>query len=331
MPIETKLASQNAKVAVYRGHEVKPFAQTLAKHGLDLRRDETSALQINVGLFCNQTCSHCHLDSGPGRTELMNRQTIQDVVAYAQRAGFQTVDITGGAPELNPNLGYLIETIAPETPRLMIRTNLTALARQKKDDLLKLFTFNRVVIVASFPSVSSFQTDSFRGKGVLETSVAMLRKLNELGFGMSGTGLELNLVSNPTGAFLPASQSQEEERFRIDLDKKWGLYFNNLFTLTNVPLGRFLTSLEQSGELHPYMEKLTASFNPCSISGLMCRTSVSVSWDGYLYDCDFNLASGIYLAGQKRHVSEMNGLPKPGTRIPTRKHCYACTAGAGFT
>ena len=149
MPIETTPPGQNAKTEVYLGHEVKPLSETLAKHGLDLRKDKTSAMQINVGLFCNQTCSHCHLDSGPGRTELMNRQTIQDVVAYARRAGFQTVDITGGAPELNPNPGYLIETIAPETPRLMIRTNLTCFGPRKKDDLLGLFTVNRVVNVAS--------------------------------------------------------------------------------------------------------------------------------------------------------------------------------------
>ncbi|MBI5248742.1 MAG: arsenosugar biosynthesis radical SAM protein ArsS [Desulfomonile tiedjei] len=311
--------------------QVELFSRTLARHGLDLRKGETSTLQINVGLLCNQMCRHCHLEAGASRSELMDRDTIDEVVAYAKRARFQVVDITRGAPEMNPHLGCLIETIAPLTPRLMLRANLTALAQQDTDYLRELCTVNRVVIVASFPSISGSRTDSLRGKGVLEKSVAMLKKLNELGYGMDGTGLELNLVSNPTGAFLPVSQSQAEKRFKADLRRKWGLAFNNLFTSANVPLGRFLVWQRDSGNLESYMQKLSARFNPCTIEGLMCRTFVSVNWDGYLYDCDFNLARGAYLGGRKRHVSEMAGLPEPGTRIPTGNHCYACTAGSGFT
>jgi radical SAM/Cys-rich protein len=159
----------------------------------------------------------------------------------------------------------------------------------------------------------------------------MLSKLNGLGYGKDGTGLELNLVSNPTGAFLPVSQSQAEKRFKADLQRKWGLLFNNLFTFANVPLGRFRTWLADSGNLDSYMQKLSKSFNPCTVEGLMCRTFVSVNWQGYLYDCDFNLARGAYLGGRRRHVSEMDGLPEPGTLIPTGNHCYACTAGSGFT
>lgn len=310
---------------------IRPFAQTLVEHGLDLIKGETTTLQINLGLLCNHTCRHCHLEAGPGRTELMNRKTVDAVVAYARRVRFQTVDITGGAPELNPNLGYLIETIAPEAPRLMLRVNLTAIAQQNTNYLLDLCMANRVVVVASFPSVSSSQTDAQRGTGVLDRSVTMLAKLNALGYGKNGTGLELNLVSNPTGAFLPVAQSQAEKKFRSDLERKWGISFNNLFTFANVPLGRFLTWLIDSGNLDSYMKRLSAGFNPCSVSGLMCQTLVSVNWNGYLYDCDFNLSRGVYLAGHKRHVSEMDGLPEPGTRIPTGNHCYACTAGSGFT
>jgi radical SAM/Cys-rich protein len=260
----------------------------------------------------------------------MSRDTMDEVVAYAKRARFQVVDITGGAPEMNPHLGYLIETVAPLAPRLMLRANLTALAQQRTNYLVELCKANQVVIVASFPSVSASQTDSQRGTGVLEKSIAMLRKLNDLGYGRDGTGLELNLVSNPTGAFLPVSQLQAEKKFKADLERKWGLFFNNLFTFANVPLGRFLTWLRDSGNLESYMQKLSASFNPCTVEGLMCRTFLSVNWDGYLYDCDFNLARGVYRAGRKRHVSEMDGLPEPGTRIPTGNHCYACTAGSGF-
>lgn len=312
-------------------HGVEPFAACLARHGLELRRGQTNTLQINVGLICNQVCRHCHLEAGPNRSEAMSRKTIDQVVAYAKKVSFPVVDITGGAPEINPYLGYLIETIAPITPRLMMRANLTALAKENTDHLLGLCMAHRVVIVASFPSVSSAQTDSQRGKGVLEKSIAMIAKLNDLGYGRDGTGLELNLVSNPTGAFLPVSQSQAEKKFRRDLERKWGLHFNNLFTFANAPLGRFLTWLKVSQNFDAYMQRLVASFNPCTISRVMCRTLVSVNWDGYLYDCDFNLARGVYLAGQKRHVSEMEDLPEPGTRIPTGNHCYACTAGSGFT
>ncbi|MEW6139035.1 MAG: arsenosugar biosynthesis radical SAM (seleno)protein ArsS [Thermodesulfobacteriota bacterium] len=309
----------------------EPFAACLARHGLELKRGQTNTLQINVGLLCNQVCRHCHLEAGPNRSEMMDKKTIDEVVAYAKRARFQVVDITGGAPEMNPHLDYLIEATAPVTPRLMMRANLTALAKENTDYLLDLCTAHRVVIVASFPAVSASQTDAQRGKGVLEKSVSMLKKLNNLGYGRDGTGLELNLVSNPTGAFLPASQAQAEKKFRRDLERKWGLSFNNLFTFANVPLGRFRTWLADSGNLDSYMQKLSASFNPCTVEGLMCRTLVSVNWEGYLYDCDFNLARGVYLAGRKRHVSEMDDLPEPGTQIPTGNHCYSCTAGSGFT
>ncbi len=312
-------------------YAVEPFSATLARHGLELRKGVTDTLQINLGLLCNQTCRHCHLEAGPNRSEMMSREMIDEVVAYVKRAPFEAVDITGGAPELNPNLGHLIETLAPLTPRLMLRANLTALAHENTEDLMGFCTANRVVIVASFPSMSASQSDSQRGKGVFELSIGMLKKLNEFGYGRDGTGLELNLVSNPAGAFLPVSQAQAEKRFKIQLQRKWGLLFNHLFTFANVPLGRFLVWLKLSGNFDLYMKKLSTNFNPCTVARLMCRRFVSIDWGGYLYDCDFNLARGAHLAGSKRHVSEMASLPKPGTCIPTGNHCYACTAGSGFT
>ncbi len=324
-------AAKPSNADSYSTHELEPFAARMAGHGLKLRKDQTNTLQINVGLVCNQTCRHCHLEAGPNRSEIMSKKTMDEVVAYAERASFPVVDITGGAPEMNPDLDYLIENIAPVAPRLMLRANLTALAEGNTDHLLGLCVAHRVVIVASFPAVSASQTDAQRGRGVLDRSVAMLRRLNGLGYGMDGAGPELNLVSNPTGAFLPASQAQAEKRFRRDLERKWGLRFNNMFTFANSPLGRFRTWLADSGNLDSYMQKLSASFNPCTVESLMCRTLVSVDWEGYLYDCDFNLAKGVYLAGRKRHVSEMRRAPAPGTPIPTGSHCYACTAGSGFT
>jgi len=310
---------------------IEPFNQTLCKHGLKLNRAQTTTLQINVGLLCDQVCRHCHLSAGPGRKENMDSETVDEVVSYAGRGGFATVDITGGAPELNPNIVALIEKISPLAPRIMFRSNLSALKDDKRAHLIDVLKAHRVVVVASFPSLNEAQADSQRGDGVFKISIETLKRLNQMGYGQEGSGLELNLVSNPTGAFLPPSQSQMEKRFRQVLERKWGIVFNNLFNFANVPLGRFRQWLLKTGNLTEYIDKLAANFNTCAIEGLMCRTLVSVSWDGYLYDCDFNLARGLYLGERRIHVSEMSGPPEKGSPIVVADHCYTCTAGAGFT
>ena len=314
-----------------RAVTVEPFRQTLSRHGLRLERGRTTTLQINVGLFCNQTCRHCHLSAGPGRKENMDLETADQVMDYAQRSSFELIDITGGAPELNPNLVYLIKRLAPLTPRIMVRTNLSALNDGRRDYLFGVFKEYRLIVVASLPSINEAQADSQRGLGIFQKSVAALKRLNAEGYGVEGSGLELDLVSNPTGAFLPSSQSEAEKRFRKVLKQKWGISFNNLFNFANVPLGRFRQWLSQSGNLGKYLEKLASSFNPCAIEGLMCRNMVSVAWDGYLFDCDFNLARGLYLGGRRIHVSKMPGPPAEGMPIAVADHCYTCTAGAGFT
>jgi len=310
-----------------------PFRQTLFRHGLHLTRGKTTILQVNVGLLCNQKCRHCHLGAGPGSVgrENMDSRTARAVIAYAERSGFETIDITGGAPELNPNIDMLIQELSHHTQRLIFRSNLSALEDGRKDDLIGLFQQKQVAITASFPSLDEAQADSQRGNGVFRKSVDTLRKLNRLGYGVAGTGLELNLVSNPTGAFMPGSQAQVEKRFREILFQKWGIVFSTLFTFANVPLGRFRNWLQEKGNLESYMERLTTRFNPRAVDGLMCRTLVSVSWDGYLYDCDFNLAKELCMGGSKTHVSEMEGPPVPGSPIAVDDHCYTCTAGAGFT
>ena len=310
---------------------VEPFALALSKNGLNLTRGQTRALQINVGLICNQTCKHCHLEAGPHREEMMTSQTVDEVVAFAQRGHFETIDITGGAPELNPNLVRLINKLSPLGPRIILRSNLTALMDGKRDLLIGLSKVYCVVIVASLPSLNKAQAESQRGEGVFQKCINALKRLNSIGYGQDGSGLEINLVANPTGAFLPSSQGQVEKRFRIDLQKKWGIVFNHLYTFANVPLGRFRQWLFHSGNFVNYIQKLAANFNPCAVEGLMCRSLISVSWDGYLYDCDFNLAKGLFIAGQKRHISEMDGPPPPGTSIAVSNHCYACTAGPGFS
>jgi len=256
---------------------------------------------------------------------------MQQVIAYAKRVPFQTIDITGGAPELVPELSELIKALAPLTKRIMLRTNLTALSHPDKAHLLDLFCEHRVILIASFPSTNSGQLEAQRGAGVMDSSLKMLKQLNELGYGVNGSGLELHLVANPSGAFMPTDQEQAERKFKQDLARKWGLSFNQLYLFANAPLGRFLGWLQQSENLTNYMETLVGGFNPCTLDGLMCRNLVSVSWDGTLYDCDFNLAADLPMNGKGIHVSELNGLPEKGQAIAVGDHCYACTAGSGFT
>lgn len=310
---------------------LEPFRQNLFRHGLRLERAKTTILQINVGLLCNQRCRHCHLSAGPGRKEIMNSETANAVIAYAARCCFEAIDITGGAPELNPNIMELVEGLSPLAPRLMFRSNLSAINDGKRGVLLDLLRKKRAVIIASFPSLNEAQADSQRGDGMFHRSIETLRKLNSLGYGQEQTGLELDLVCNPTGAFLPSSQEQVAKRFREVLLKKWGIVFNDLYAFANVPLGRFRSWLKETGNLESYMGRLAASFNPCAVEGLMCRTWLSVSWDGHLYDCDFNLARGLPMGNKKIHVSEMAGPPSEGNPIAVGDHCYTCTAGAGFT
>jgi radical SAM/Cys-rich protein len=309
---------------------VTPFKAILAEHDLKLVRNHTHTLQINLSFLCNQVCRHCHLNAGPGRQENMDAKTVDAVISYAARSNFETIDITGGAPELNSHLPRLIEDISPHAARIMLRSNLSAM-KDKLPDLVDLLQHHRVVIVASFPSVNITQTDSQRGEGIFQESVRVLKKLNEIGYGHSQSGLVLNLVSNPTGAYLPPSQEKAEKRFHQVLENRWGVVFNNLYNFANVPLGRFRDWLIKSNNFENYMTKLSSSFNACAVEGLMCRSLVSVSWEGYLYDCDFNLARGLPMGGLKIHVSEMDAPPQQGSLIATADHCYTCTAGPGFT
>ena len=307
------------------------FKQTLERHCLQLTRGQTTMLQINVGLVCDLACRHCHLEAGPARSELMSAATVEAVIACAERFDFAAIDITGGAPELLPLLPRLLSALAPLTPKLIVRSNLTALLRPEAAALPELYCRHRVALAASLPAINASQTESQRGGGVWEKCLTMLKKLNGLGYGVPGSGLELDLVANPTGAFLPPAQAQAERRFHQDLGRRFGICFSNLFTFANVPLGRFLSWLETSGNLDDYLQKLSDSFNPATLEGLMCRSLISVDWNGFLYDCDFNLAAGLPYGEQRLHISELTELPAEGTKIQVGDHCYACTAGSGFT
>ncbi len=306
------------------------FAQSLSKHGLVLKKGEIHTLQINIGFYCNQTCRHCHLDAGPQRPEMMSDETVAQVVAFAGASRFDTIDVTGGAPELHPRIDYILQRLKPHCREIIMRSNLTALARKGKS-LLKLMQENQVKVVASFPSLNATQLESVRGEGIFQQSIQALKQLNDFGFGCKGSGLYLDLVVNPAGAFLPPSQTMTEKRYHQALEARWGIVFNRLFTFANVPLGRFRKWLARSGNLDKYMKTLEKAFNPSTVAGLMCRNILSVSWDGYLFDCDFNQAIRLYMANRKRHISHLTGPPQPGTAIAVGEHCYTCTAGSGFT
>jgi len=316
---------------LYQIPGLESFKMNLANHGLGLTRGTCTTLQINVGLLCNQSCKHCHLDAGPTRMEIMSEKTVNDLIDLAHRFTFETIDITGGAPEMNPHIQTLVTGLAPLTNTLILRSNLTAIAEKKQEVLLGLIAGNRVTVVASLPSLNEKQADAQRGKNSFATSIAMLKKLNALGYGLQDSGLELNLVCNPTGAFLPSSQEQVEKRFRLLLQNKWSISFNNLYTFANVPLGRFRDWLERTGNLYDYVDKLASSFNPCTLDGLMCRSLLSVSWDGFLFDCDFNQSLRLYMGNRKTYISDLEALPGSDSSIAVSEHCYTCTAGSGFT
>ncbi len=312
------------------------FSNTLEQYDLKLTRYPATTLQINLGLLCNQVCRHCHLSAGPDKKEaVMSRQTMDQVIEFARKGPFEIIDITGGAPEMNPDLDYFIEKLSCLSKSLMLRSNLSALSDRNTDGLLDLLKTHKVTIVASFPSLDQRQTDSQRGSGIFEKSIEALIMLNKHGWGRQGTGPdhnpELNLVANPSGAFLPSSQQATEKRYRQILLKKYNITFNNAYTFANMPLGRFKEWLVKTGNYENYLKELHKSFNPCTVDSLMCRNLISVSWDGYLFDCDFNLAADLFKSNRKTHIAEVSPTGFENDAIAVDNHCYACTAGSGFT
>ncbi len=312
-------------------NDIKTFQTTLKDSGLKLLRRDITTLQINTGLLCNQICKHCHLSAGPKKTELMTRKTMDEIRNFATGYTFKVIDITGGAPEMNQDLPYIIEILKGLSPEIILRSNLSALSEFENDSLIELLKDATITITASFPSINEKQTNAQRGSGIFSTSVHMLQKLNSFGYGIEGSGLKLNLVSNPSGAFMPVSQEGAEKRFRKVLMSKWNISFTNLFSFINVPLGRYKAWLKESGNYDSYIQKLSDNFNSDAVESLMCRDLMSVSWDGFIYDCDFNLAAGIHSGDRKTHITEINKPFVNGSPIITDNHCYSCTAGAGFT
>ncbi len=308
------------------------FTDMLARYDLPALRatGSVSTLQVNVGKLCNQACKHCHVDAGPHRTEIMTRETVDRVLDAVRRYHIETVDITGGAPELNPSFRFLATEARRAGAHVIVRHNLTVQFTPGMDDLPDFFRANRLEVIASLPCYTAEQTDSQRGRGVFDQSILALRRLNDEGYGREGSGLSLNLVYNPVGAFLPPDQNLIERDFKRELHARHGLVFNNLYTITNMPISRFLEYLHRSGNYEPYMERLVNSFNPRAVDGLMCRTMVSVGWDGRLYDCDFNQMLELPVAaGNPRTITDFDPAALGNRAIVTRGHCYGCTAGAG--
>ena len=308
------------------------FDETLAEHShAALRALRIDTLQINVGKLCNQTCTHCHVDAGPTRTEIMTRETAEAVMGVVRRyPELRTVDITGGAPEMNPHFEYLVEQCRALGRHVIDRCNLTVFFVRGKQHLPQFLADHQVEVIASLPCYLEENVDQQRGKGVYGRSIEALQQLNALGYGQEGSGLILNLVYNPLGPKLPPPQADLEADYRDELAKRFGIRFNRLYTITNMPISRFLDDLHRSGQYETYMERLITSFNPASVDGLMCRNLISVNWDGRLSDCDFNQMLDLPVDGAApQTIREFDLALLARRRVVTGMHCYGCTAGAG--
>ncbi|MDQ1611435.1 MAG: hypothetical protein QOG00_1366 [Pyrinomonadaceae bacterium] len=307
------------------------FDERVGGAGLTLRRaGAIETLQVNVGKLCNQACKHCHVDASPKRTEIMSEETAAQIIEAVRRFRFQTVDITGGAPELNPSFRRLVIESRAAGAHVIVRHNLTVMFEPGQEDLPEFFRAHAVEVVSSLPYFLEQQTDAQRGHGVFNKSVEALRRLNEVGYGVEGSGLALNLVYNPVGAFLPPAQSAIEADFKRELRARHGVSFNSLYTITNMPIKRFLDYLRRTGNEERYMRKLVEAFNPQAVAGLMCRTLLSVDWTGRLYDCDFNQMLDLSVAASlPQTIAEFDPRDFADGEITTAAHCFGCTAGAG--
>lgn len=307
------------------------FAERFAADNLVLRRGKPEILQINVGKLCNLTCTHCHVNAGPTRKEIMTRETIDRIIEWVAKTDIPTVDLTGGAPEMIPDFRYFIERVRALQParKIIDRCNLTILKARGYEGLAEFLAAKKVEIIASMPCYSPKNVDAQRGVGVFDNSIAALRLLNRLGYGVAGD-LPLHLVYNPPGPLLSAPQADLEFAFKCELAEHFGIVFNKLYTLTNLPIGRFAAVLQHNNRLDAYMDMLIAAFNPATVDGLMCRNTVSVGWQGEVYDCDFNQQLGMqWQNGRPLFLWDIDPEKIDQREIQTGDHCFGCTAGDG--
>ncbi|MGO3182639.1 MAG: arsenosugar biosynthesis radical SAM (seleno)protein ArsS [Aequorivita sp.] len=317
---------------IFANGELSTFSEKIKETDqFPLRPNKLEILQINVGYMCNQVCEHCHVDAGPDRKEIMTRETMQQCLEVIRHTGAHTLDLTGGAPEMNPEFRWFVDEASKAGVKdFIVRSNLTIIRANKKYyDLPHFFKKHNIHVVSSMPHWTRGKTDKQRGEGVFDQSIKALQELNAVGYGMPDSNLRLDLVYNPSGAFLPGDQASMEKDFKKALLEDFGIHFHSLFVITNLPIARFLDYLIASENYEDYMYQLVEAYNPAAVKNVMCRNTISISWDGYLYDCDFNQMLELKVASKIQHISEYNEDILNDRNIIISQHCYGCTAGAG--
>lgn len=333
----SELAQSNRQLeilsnGIFQKGALPTFKQKISEtNQFPLKAQKLEILQINVGYMCNQVCEHCHVDAGPDRKEIMTRETMSQCLEVIKNSGAHTLDLTGGAPEMNPDFRWFVEEAAKVGIKdFIVRSNLTIIKANKKYyDLPEFFKKHNVHVVSSMPHWTRGKTDKQRGDGVFDKSINALQELNAVGYGMPESNLRLDLVYNPSGAFLPGDQASMEKDFKKALMDDFGIHFHNLFAITNLPIARFLDYLIASENYEDYMYSLVDAYNPTAVKNVMCTNTLSISWDGYLFDCDFNQMLELPVNSKSRHISEFNEELLEGRNIVISQHCYGCTAGAG--
>ena len=334
---ESDLANSNRQLeilsnGIFQNGELPTFKNKIAEtNQFPLKAKKLEILQINVGYMCNQVCDHCHVDAGPDRKEIMTRFTMQQCLEVIKNTGAHTLDLTGGAPEMNPDFRWFVQEAAKAGIKdFIVRSNLTIIRANKKYyDLPEFFKKHNVHVVSSMPHWTRGKTDKQRGNGVFDASIEALKMLNKVGYGLPNSALKLDLVYNPSGAFLPGDQAAMEKYFKKALKEDFDIQFHNLFAITNLPISRFLDYLIASENYEDYMYSLVEAYNPSAVQNVMCTNTLSVSWDGYLFDCDFNQMLELPVNSKAKHISEYNEALLEGRTIVISQHCYGCTAGSG--
>ena len=334
---KNQLANTNRQLeilnsGIFADGELPTFAKKISQtNQFPLRPKKLEILQLNLGYMCNQVCEHCHVDAGPDRKEIMTWETMQKCLEVIKNTGAHTLDLTGGAPEMNPNFRRFVEQASlAGINDFIVRSNLTIIRANKKHyDLPEFFKKHNIHVVSSMPHWTRGKTDKQRGEGVFDLSIKALQDLNAVGYGMPGSSLKLDLVYNPNGAYLPGNQASMEKEFKSALLEDFNIQFHHLFAISNLPISRFLDYLIASDNYEEYMYQLVDAYNPNAVQNLMCTNTISVSWDGYLYDCDFNQMLNLKIASKATHISQYNESILSHRNIVISQHCYGCTAGAG--
>ncbi|MFD0989961.1 arsenosugar biosynthesis radical SAM (seleno)protein ArsS [Mariniflexile jejuense] len=318
--------------SIFESGELPTFKAKISETSqFPLKAKKLEILQINVGYMCNQVCSHCHVDAGPDRKEIMTKETMIQCLDVIKKTGAHTLDLTGGAPEMNPNFRWFVKEASKAGIKdFIVRSNLTIITANKKyNDLPEFFKKHNVHVVSSMPHWTQGKTDKQRGDGVFNASITALKMLNDVGYGKPDSSLRLDLVYNPSGAFLPSNQKSLEKDFKKTLLEDFNIHFHNLFAITNLPISRFLDYLIASENYEDYMYALVEAYNPSAVKNVMCTNTLSISWDGFLYDCDFNQMLELPVNSKAKHIADYNENLLEGRNIVISQHCYGCTAGAG--